>query len=378
MALVALKLLFHAAYVPVWEGPDEPFHLARVRGTEFVSEDIVRSVHEHPCAPDVQRGFGCAPFGGGSTGAQPRSIRNYEFHQPPLYYLIGRPVIAMFEGAVQQLYAMRVLSVVLVLIGIFFLRSNADAWLLIMLLPGASEALARCANDAGVFAWCAFVMWAIARKAPTPVLAALALAGPLVKLTAIPVVAFVIAWAYVNRDVWHAVLIASLGLFFIPLQQARGFRWGGTVEMNAAAPVAHDSALEWTIGFTRSTYTFLKTTIWLGEWSFFRAPLWLLGFAALFVLLWSVSIRLHLRKEHLAGLAVACLGTAAFFISHRRLWGQWGGVGGWYAWGWFPWLAVAVRDVTTVRRTKVLWISGVAFVIVANVAWFAIARQVYD
>lgn len=361
--LVAARLFFHVWYVPAWEGPDEPFHLARARNAATLPDDIAASVRVHPYAPDLQRLPASGP------------IRNYEAHQPPLYYLIGG-LFLWSPDPLQQLYAMRIYSVLLV-IGALALCGPHAMWLA-LLVPGAAESLARCANDAGVFAWCALAMWSVARKAPVWALALIALAGPLVKLTSLPVVAFIVVWCWMHRGRRDAAVVAVASAVFLPLQWLRGYRWGGTVEMNAANAITHDAPLQWMIGFARSSYTFLKTTFWLGEWSFFRAPLWLLATALAYVVAVALSSRLRrLSTPHLVALGVAVLSTAAFFVSHRRYWGQWGGVGGWYAWGWLPWLTIAFHEMVEVRRPRALLIGGLALIVVANVAWYAAASRIY-
>ena len=361
--LAAARLLFHVWYVPAWEGPDEPFHLARARNAATLPDDIAASVRAHPFAPDLQRLPASGP------------IRNYEAHQPPLYYLTGR-LFLWSSDPLQQLYAMRMYSALLVIAALALCGPRA-MWLA-LLVPGAAESLARCANDAGVFAWCAIAMWAVARRKPTGVLALIALAGPLIKLTSLPVVAFLIVWCWLHRRRRDAAIVAIASLAFLPLQWMRGYRWGGTVEMNDANAITHDALLQWMIGFARSSYTFLKTTFWLGEWSFFRAPLWVLAIALAYVFAVALSSRVRrVSAPHVAALAVAAAATAAFFISHRRYWGQWGGVGGWYAWGWLPWLTTAFEESVEVKRPRALVIAGVAVALIANVAWFVAAQRVY-
>ena len=64
--------------------------------------------------------------------------------------------------------------------------------LLAWLLPGAAESLIRVSNDVGVFAWSILflvVLHSGDRLRPGPA-ALLALVGPLLKLTALPVVAY--------------------------------------------------------------------------------------------------------------------------------------------------------------------------------------------
>ena len=68
-------------------------------------------------------------------------------------------------------------------------RSFSFAGLLLLALPGASESLARCANDGAIFLWSAAVLACLDAAAPTAVLCALLAAGPLLKPTAFPVVA---------------------------------------------------------------------------------------------------------------------------------------------------------------------------------------------
>lgn len=388
LLLVAAKLVFHALYLPAFEGPDEPFHLARISG-DRVSGAIAGAVRQHPCSADLRRATGCPPFGSRRAefnvlrfGAAPQAapIANYEAHQPPVYYALGGAWLDLFSwraDPVWQLLWMRIFSVFLVILGAALFRN--PLLLLVLLVPGAAESLARCANDAGVFAWSAIAMSAIARKAPTYVLALIAFIGPLIKLTSIAVVAFVIVWTLLHRGRGHSAVIAIASALFLPLQWLRGYAWGGTVELNATKAAYHETVRHAVIGFARSAYTFVKTTFWLGEWSFFKAPLWLLVLFAAYIALVIACSRL-LRAEwtaHAVGLAVAIIATSAFFISHRAFWGDWGGVGGWYAWGWFPWLAVAVDEAIEIQRKRVALIAGIALILIANAAWFASAHAIY-
>jgi len=389
LLLVALRFVVHALYVPAYEGPDEPFHLAHAE--RVVDPAIVASIASHPCSADLQKAIGCAPFGSapaewnvlrfGETSRAAKPIANYEYHQPPGYYVL--PSLVSIDDPIAKLLAMRLYSVLLVLIALFFLRAVLPdrafcAAMVVLLIPGAAESLARCANDSAVFLWAAIVMWALHRRAKTPWLALLAALGPLCKLSAIPIVALLVLWTFCNRPRVHALLVAIASLAVLPLQWVRGFQWGGTVELNAARAPFHETLAQSASGLARSGYTFVKTAFWLGEWSFFRAPMWLLILVAIFIVAVAISLRRKtMSLPHIGALVVAIAATLWWFVSHRLFWGDWGGVGGWYAWAWFPWLAVSSHELFTVRRGRALFVAGALLVIVANVAWFVAAHGVY-
>jgi hypothetical protein len=424
VTLVALRLLLQSLYVPAFEGPDEPFHLARAvafaekpctAGIEgrWVGSDIVESVAHHPCAASLSNTFGCPLFSNSppaafnvlhfseATGFE-EHVRNYEQHQPPLYYLAGASMLAFpavvapssraTHNPVLQLLLMRLFSVLIVFFALCgplltVSRSLCHSWFLsaciLLLVPGAAESLARCANDAGVFAWAAVLMWAIHRSARTPVVIALLAIGPLIKLTALPAVVVGVVWLLQHRPRWHAACAAVASLAVLPVQWLRGFAWGGTLELNAASQAVHEPFVRSLVGFVRSTYTLLKTTFWLGEWSFFRPPLFVLLLCVVFVLGFALSLRIrpfHVDSlPHVAGLLTLTLTITVFFISHRLYWHQWGGVGGWYLWGLMPWLAVAFHSLFRVspdRSRTLLW-SALALAVVSNIAWFSVARGVY-
>jgi len=420
IVLVAGRFFMHALYVPAFEGPDEPFHLARVTSFldqpirealagETLSGDIAAAVAAHPCAPDLARNFGCERFGDAPaefnvllSGKRPDRIdpvRNYESHQPPLAYATGAALLFVSEGihrgegsAVGRLLMVRLFSVMAVIVGLMLLfrggkQNDRSDWILVsagvLLIPGAAESLARCTNDGAVFLWCALVVIAVRRKVPTWRLWLLVAVGPLIKLTALPIVVFAVLWLVVNRDRFSALVGAGASLVFLPVQYLRGWLWGGTVEFNAGTAAFDESAGVMIIGFVRSTYTFLKTTFWLGEWSFFRAPTWLLVAVAVLLGVIALSARRRAATEsvipYAGGLLAAAAATIAFFISHRLYWDQWGGVGGWYAWGWFPLIAEGLRLHLTIdrRRRTVLLVAGAVIIVVTNIAWFAVAHGVY-
>lgn len=420
--LVLLRFALHALFLPVYEGPDEPFHLGRarlvadrplteaIRG-ESVDRDLVRSMRSRPCGPPMHAAFGCPSFGGAPAafdilsshpppGAAEEDGRqeNYQAHQPPLYYLAAGLLLKLFAlGAAgapaNQLLLLRLASVLLVGVALFLPvrklgKGNAlfQATLLLgLLLPGAAESLVRVANDVAVFAWSAVLVWIVFRSGNfKPGLTAfLAGLGPMLKLTALPVVAVaaVVGW---RRRGWRSgLVIAASGLVVLPLQWLRGWAWGGTLEANTASPTA-ESISTVLLGLAHSSYTFVKTAIWLGGWSSFRPPAALAVAVPLFVAWLAVRVfRLRPRLEHwpahAAGLAVALLGFIAFAIGKQALFGVWGAVGGWYAWGWAPWLALLAAGTLELRdgRGREAILGALAGALLLNLAWFDVALRTY-
>jgi hypothetical protein len=416
--LLVARFAAHALFVPAFEGPDETFHLARVvdfadhpllealKGGE-IDGAVLAGVRARPCAQGKRD---CPPF-----GTEPASFnllhplpivgrlptgRNPEANQPPLFYLgaglllrTARLADWQILGAPEpRLLLVRLLCVSLFGVGLIFLfRSDAfrqsrvlAAYSLIALtLPGASESLARCANDASVFLWSCLVVWAIDRRLPTFCLAVLLALGPLLKLTALPVCAFAVVALWSKGRIRGAGWGALSSLLVFPLQWVRGWKWGGTYELNRPLPALHESLSSVAIGLIRSAYTFVKTTFWLGGWSFVRAPRALVaGFALL--ILFTMLLLLRRRPAnrpaaHLAGLGLAAAGFLLFAFANRSFFGGWGGVGGWYVWSWFPWLTIAARDVLILRKGASVWVlmaSG-AFAIAANIVYYAALHRLY-
>ncbi len=431
-AAVVARMAFHALFLPAFEGPDEPFHLARALA--FATEPLPRAfagariepslaaaVRAKPCCVSVRLVFGCPLFGAtparfdvlapdpaAPATSQGATLFNTEDNHPPLAYLLVGLALSLWPGALtpsQALLVFRFFGVACVAVALFGPlrllagdprrpRGLAVGVLLLLLTPGASEALARASNDAPVFLWAALCVAAIKRR-PSPGVAAtkrraggallipLLAAGPLLKLTALPVAAFAVA-ALVDRGRRRLALAgAAASLAVFPVQLLRGWRWGGTLEFNAAAAALGGSFRDTLVGLVRSTYTLIKTTFWVGEWTFFRAPRPLV--IAYFLLLAAALLLARRRPDphqvvpHAAGALVAAGGFLAFAVANRLYYGDWGGVGGWYVWTWLPWLAVAASDLARIERRPGVWLLGAlaAFVLVANALWFSVAWPLY-
>lgn len=409
--MLAARLVFHAVYVPAYEGPDEPFHLGRAAAFaddslreafvgDRLSGSIVSSVRDHPCCANLNVALGCAPFSrhgafniaaAESSSSEAASIVNYEAHQPPLFYAAVSPLLKPIVTPVRRLLAMRLFSVVLVLVALAFPIRRVAAgehehafviFLLFLLLPGAAEALARGSNDAAVFLWTAIIVERLLHGSDGSLLIPLLALGPLLKLTAFPVVVVAVSAMWLRGRRPAAIVGALASLLVLGVQALRGWSWGGTYELNRAAQGmgSHEVLL---VGLSRSLYTFGKTIFWLGEWSFFRAPLSLVG--AWLVVVASLLVR-HFRRgwwknegiaprAHLFGVMSAVAGLLAMAILNRRLFGEWGGLGGWYFWVWTPWLAVAARPALAGGRRWIAFLAG--FVALANVQWFIAAHRLY-
>jgi len=417
--LAIVRLTFHALFLPAYEGPDEPHHLGRIVAFADgpfraaltgapLDGSITRAVESRPCSPGRHL---CPPFGN-SPGAfnllnpfpkqtDSRHAPNPENHQPPLYYVIGGVLLRVLTRLdptgwlaapdVRLLWA-RLLSVGFVSLAIFLplralfrarSRPIAGAGLLFLLLPGASEALARCSNDAAVFCWSALLLYALHRRASLFWTCLLLAAGPLLKLTALPVAAFAVATLWQQGRRRGALLGGvSSGLVF-PVQALRGWLWGGTYEFNRILPGIHETLAHTALGFARSVYTIIKTVFWLGGWSFFRGPMVLV--IAWFLLLAGFLAAARFRPDpvarwpHAIAAAAVLVGSLAFVVGNRRFYGDWGGVGGWYLWDWAPWIFIAFDDLLFVpaRARRILLPATAAFVVVANLVYFGIAFRFY-
>lgn len=417
--LALARLLLHALAWPAFEGPDEPFHLARAlahAASPFAAGPAERAlpaavsaaVSGHPCGTDLARVFGCRPFPGGgalfgllqpAAGPAPAvPVPYYEVHHPPAYYVLAGLLLRLLgpltPSPEAQLLALRLVSVALVawaLLGpVRRLASRRGAGLLAasaaaLLLPGAAEALARGSNDALVFLWTALVVERLDREDPGRGFAALLALGPMTKLTALPVAVVVVVELWRRGRVRGTVAAACATLVVFPVQLLRGWAWGGTLEATAPATGgAAESAVTFAVGLGRTVYTFLKTAIWLGGWSFFRAPLGLV--LAAFAVAIVVALALRARRpaarvpSHLAGLGAAVAGFLAFAVGNRRYYGTWGGVGGWYLWSWFPWLLLAADDLLEARSERAGRLAAVLcalFLVVANALWIRAALALY-
>ncbi len=416
------RLAFHAVFLPAYEGPDEPLHLGRIASfaesplrVAFAGEpldgSIIRAVELRPCGQAMARIRPCPPFGTYPATfnllhplpkpSDPRRDRNPENNQPPLFYLVvGLSIRAARQLSSQvwldspdvRLLLTRSVCVGLVALAVFGpmravarnrSRMLAAAGLLLLMLPGSSEALARCANDAPVFCWAAFVLYALERRVALPWIMVLLAAGPLIKLTALPIAAFAVVSLWRQRGFTGAALGAFASSLVFPVQLLRGWWWGGTYELNRPIPGIHETLPHVAFGLARSFYTFIKTIFWLGGWSFFRAPTVLVVFYFLLLLGLLVAARLRPTAErllpHAAGAAVALVGTVTFVLANRRFFGDWGGVGGWYVWGWAPWMLIAFDDLVSLPRgtERILLASTAVFVVAANILYLHAAVRLY-
>lgn len=420
-ALVVVRLVLQALFVPSFEGPDEPYHLARIAafadrpfGAAFrgVPTDgrIIAAVKARPCCESLHRHFGCSQFGREAAdfnllrplppAAGALAVPNPENNQPPLYYAIAGSALRVTEPILGErgtwpevrLLEARLFGLVFVVVGLWLLVplfSPAREWtaaaglLVWMLMPGASESLVRCSNDAAVFLWSAGAMKAVSRRASIVAVGSLMAVGPLLKLTAFPIVAFVVIALWVSRRRTEAVSAAIASLLVFPVQLFRGWFWGGTYELNRPGNALNETAWQVLVGMGRSAYTFFKTAFWLGNWSFFRPPMVLLTLFWLTLLFWVISAKYRPGSRrttaHVAAAVACALGALLFFVSHRRFWGDWGGVGGWYLWSWFPWLAVAAHDLFVLRpdRRRLLLGLTVALSLTATVVYLQTGVSVY-
>lgn len=432
VGLVATSMVAYALFLPAFEGPDEPFHLSRAldfaRGrfvegwrADRLGDDVASALARYPCGPDLHRVFGCPAFAtdpgrawgnilalppAGSPADSPREpYPNYERQHPILGYLIWAiPVAAVDRVTSDQEPVRRVASAQLtirvanlVLLAIALLgpgRRLIASWSLearavaagTLLLPGAVETLARGGLEALVFAWSLWFVEESVREPARPFrLLALAAVGPLLKLTALPIVAFGVlsCWSRGRRGLALGTVAAGAAVYLERL--LRGYLAGGVLDLHAGY-ATHDpgGALDVLQGIGWSMLVTTKSALWLGGWSFFRPPLWVLavtGGAAIALL---AFVRRRPAPERalivaaLGAAGVAIAGHAVFSVAVYRVFGSWA-VGGWYVWAWFPVAAVAAERSLELRRPLPPWLPAAlaAALAAVDVAWWRAADRLY-
>lgn len=117
--VIAARFLFHALFIPAFEGPDEPFHLAHVTAvwrSEAVERAVVAAVQSVPCSADLHRAVGCRPFGQRAAAAViAKPIANYEAHQPPLFYAAAH--LIAHGDPITRLFLVRLFCAALTIVG---------------------------------------------------------------------------------------------------------------------------------------------------------------------------------------------------------------------------------------------------------------------
>jgi 4-amino-4-deoxy-L-arabinose transferase-like glycosyltransferase len=198
-----LRLLFYASMLPLWEGFDEWAHFAVVRATAggallpardiHITRDVEASLQLVPLpwaerqlpSPSVTHdAFWQLPAG--QRWARLAALRSipqnfthqygtlpaYETQQPPLYYWLMAPPMAVMRGwrLSNQVLALRWLSVLLASFAIPFvyaigLRVMQSEWLaiaaaaIVSLMPGFAIDVARVGNDGVAVALYAALIW---------------------------------------------------------------------------------------------------------------------------------------------------------------------------------------------------------------------------
>jgi hypothetical protein len=429
--VAAFGFLAYALLLPAFEGPDEPFHLSRAldfaRGrfadgwrADHLGDDVVSAISRYPCGPDLHRAFGCPTFPtdpgrawgnlltapvAGSPPDPREPYPNYERQHPVLGYLIWAVPVAVVDRATSDLTPIRRVTFAqltirmtnLALLAMALLgpgRRLVASWsfearavaLGVLLIPAGVETLARGGLEALVFAWSVWFVEASARAEPkTSRVVALAAIGPLVKLTAVPVIALaaLVAWSRKRRGV--ATGIVGAGALVYLERLLRGYLAGGVLDLHGSY-ASHDpgGALDVIEGIGWSMLVTVKSAAWLGGWSFFRPPLWVLALIAAAAI---VLLR-HLRPTaetdrawRVAGIGaagVAIAGHAVFSLAVYRVFGSWA-VGGWYVWAWFPAAAFAAERTLEWRRPLPAWLwpaTGAALAAV-DLAWLRVADRLY-
>ena len=411
--LLVARCLVHVAFLPPFEGPDEVFHLARIRAVatgeppRYVGRAVIAAVHGVPCGADLGRSFGCVPFGPGraaswtilkslgltspDAGRTAPRFDNYEIQQPPLYYASVAMAFRVMgiEGASPflQLFALRLISTLFVLAGLLVLRivpapvELKCLGLLLLMVPGSAEGLIRGSNDAMLFAWAALACAGVLRRWPSPVLVLLCGIGPFIKYTAFAVVAMMVVWLWCSRRRGMALAAFCASATVAAVATVRGWGGGATYQFERLAELT-DGAWGIAHGLARSSYGLLKTSVWLGGWVGFRPHGIVLALVAASVLLPLLGLRFESQRAlwwHGAGVFVAIAGFVVIAVGNRLVFGLWGGIGGWYLWNWAPWFWQGIVELARPARQRIattLAAEG-AVVLLLNILWWREAIAAY-
>lgn len=113
IGLYVLVAVLYAVYTPAWQAPDEPAHYNYVRYLAEQHRFPILKAGDYPAAylDEIK----AARFPSGMTIEPLR----YEFHQPPLYYLLAVPVYRLFGGALLPLRLLSVATGVLILLVVY-------------------------------------------------------------------------------------------------------------------------------------------------------------------------------------------------------------------------------------------------------------------
>ncbi|HKC25343.1 MAG TPA: hypothetical protein VKF32_11410 [Thermoanaerobaculia bacterium] len=330
-AAFVVRGTLHALMAPIWDGFDEPFHVAYVL---FVAdhgrppgwtepsfpEAILAAVPALPTfvkerrpalprwseAPGFQEWRAMEPeerarrraSASGPAAWRPYGGANYERQQAPLFYLLSAPGALLFRRASLPglVVALRIWCVLLASLAVplvaRFLRL-ALPWrgvvfgLPLLLLPNTLFFVFRVTNDALAFALTpalALALLLVARR-PTPrralALGLLAAAGLWTKLTlapALPAALVAVLLARRRRDGRRAAIAGGalvvpvvLALPLFVWNRLASGSWTGLVEATqvSAGPGAYVSALLH-LDFAFWARLWTKTHLWAGGWAFLQ------------------------------------------------------------------------------------------------------------
>ncbi|PYQ28095.1 MAG: hypothetical protein DMF56_16770 [Acidobacteria bacterium] len=378
----------HAVLAPMWDGYDEPFHLAYV---QFVADHGRPPGFTEPSFPkyilDTNRFLPSAvKYGAPSfvewrhlkkedkrqrrhelhnaTAKMPASVRmsymspNYERQQGPLYYFVVAPVAKLFHNA-----SLPVLLVILRIASVLLASCMipAAAYLLRLVLPRSGAAIAlplvaflpntlfyafRLSNEA--LAWPLMALCAIAAARPHKYAGVLLSLGTWTKLTLLAAWTGVAAGAFASK---RFVRTFALPVITIAILFAWNRVSSGTYTGLAEATGRKNATLDdWLFGL-KSVFRIdwwrrlFEYHVWAGGWGFVRPPLWVLDAILVFVLVIIVALlflpkqrrlRAPRRRLPLAIIAVTMLaalvvhGVTAAIAAHQSPGLPQFGAEGWY------------------------------------------------
>ena len=322
-ACCVVRMFFYASFLPLWEGFDEWAHFAVVRATAQgawlprngtrIGRDVEGALRTAPLPwtlrrlpppslthddfwqlPQGDRAARLAAFDSISPqwAAANGELPAYETQQPPLYYWLMAPALALMRGRhlADQVIVLRWLSLLLASATIPFLYASAlrvfesqslalACAAAVSLMPGFAIDVARVGNDGIAAALYAALVWLGLRWIDTGrgawwmgAVLGLGLLAKAYFLTAIPALAVLFV---LRRGRWYGIAAAAIGVWWY----VRNLFLNGSISGLGESSMPGSGTSMWgrvfEISWLKAIDSALFTHIYTGGWSMLTVRSWI-------------------------------------------------------------------------------------------------------